>query len=164
MVDRYLAGFAYLSLPDPDGYQTSLIEVMQRYPKWAGEYAIVRPNRDNANLPVSSIVLRIWLEEIVGPHRRARQWESEAKEQLEERSLIEGTVSQRETYEEVCMDMAQRGMPLDGKKHVNIDEEVKAFKARHNLTDEQWDSIPDGDINSRRLDRVARKVLLGLRG
>lgn len=155
-----MAGFPYLSLSDPEGYQAALIEVMQGYPTWAGEYAIKRENSDNPNLPISDIALRKALEATVIPHRRGHEWNRGALEQLDDRKLIESSPKPKPTYEEFKEDMARRGMPIDAKRYVNIDEEVSAFKRTHNLTDAQWDAIPNSDVSAKRLDQIVKNLVL----
>lgn len=145
LVDRYLAGFPYLSLPDPEGYQTALTEVMQRYPQWAGEYAIKQANPDNPNLPVSDIVLRKWLESLVRPHRAAQAWDKHSTDQIEERKLIEGPAQTKQTYDEFRQEMAMRGMPINGggKRSRELDPLPEETMAKLGLSKDQWDALPD---------------------
>lgn len=147
LIDRYLAGFPYLSLPDPEGYQTALTEVMQRYPQWAGAYAIKQANPDNANLPVSDIVMRRWLESLVQPHRIGAVWDRQSDKQVEERKLIGSDVPPvaKQSYEEFRAEMAARGLPIDRNDPALITETPEEVMGRFGLTQEQWNAIPDGD-------------------
>jgi hypothetical protein len=145
LVDRYLARFAYLSLPDPEGYQTALLEVAQRYPKWAGDWAIERANPDNPNLPVSSIVLRKWLEEIVAPHRSANEWDARSARQIDDRKLLEeGPPTPKQSYHEFKMGMAERGLPIDRNDPLIHGETPEQFMQKYGLSREQWNAIPEG--------------------
>lgn len=140
LIDRYLSGFPYLSLTDPEGYQAALAEMMQRYPKWAGEYAIRRPNKDAPNMPASELLLKTWLEELVAPHRSLTKWNEKASEQLEERKLLESHIP-KQTFSEMKVEMKLRGLYVDEKGLAP--EEPEVVRNKLGLSQEQWDALPN---------------------
>ena len=89
LVDRLLAGFPQLNLRDPDGYVAALVQVLMQYPSWAGEQAVLHRVCENPDFPPSDRRLRLWLADIVSPHRFVHEWNTKAKMQLAERKTIE---------------------------------------------------------------------------
>jgi hypothetical protein len=145
LTDRYLAGFAYLTLPDPRGYQAALIAVLVPYPKWAGMRVIERADPDRPNLPASAFLLRKWLEELVRPYRRSREWDKRSAEQLQERKLLAAPEAKpKQSYEDFKKEMAACGLPIDGKDRGEFWERPEEVLKKYGITQEQWSAIPPG--------------------
>lgn len=86
-------------------------------------------------------------EYFYAPRRQAAEWDKRSLEQLAERAALESLPPKTDTwYHEFKADMAARGMPVDAKKEFTVDmaaAERDRFKAKHNLTDAEWDAIPN---------------------
>lgn len=82
-------------------------------------------------------------ETIEAPRRDRRAYEERSTKQLRARAEIDAKPKTKSTYEEIKADMAARGMSFDGKKHVDVQEEKNALKKKYNLTEAQWDALPD---------------------
>jgi hypothetical protein len=85
LVRRMLAGFQNLSAHDAEGYRIALIEVMSDYPIWAGEQAVLKAAEQNPDFPLTAPRLRIWLAELVRPHRFVEEWNARSQKQIAER-------------------------------------------------------------------------------
>jgi hypothetical protein len=70
-----------------------------------------------------------------------REFDERTEEQLAERARMARLPRPRQTYKEFLAEMAARGMPIHPERQCQEDAEM--FKAKHQLTDEQWDAIPD---------------------
>jgi hypothetical protein len=86
LVRRLLAGYPHLNAHDPEGYIAALVQVMESYPAWAGERAIVRVDAENAKFPPTDRVLRGWLEEHVRPYKFGEEWNRQARKQIAARA------------------------------------------------------------------------------
>ena len=85
LVRRMLAGFPNLNAHDPEGYRIALIEVMSDYPIWAGEQAVLKAAEENPDYPPTGPRLRVWLAELVRPHRFVQEWNARSIKQIAER-------------------------------------------------------------------------------
>ncbi len=65
------------------------------------------------------------------------------KEQLEERARLEALPSPRQTYEEFVAEMKVRGLPIDGRPYNPDRDSVESIRKRFNISQEQWNAIPD---------------------
>lgn len=82
-------------------------------------------------------------EAIVGPRRRIEQRQASIKKQLAEREALEAPVERRQTWPEVVEEMASRGFGVP-KGH---SETPMSVRAKGNLTQEQWDDLPNQPTN-----------------
>jgi hypothetical protein len=82
-------------------------------------------------------------EDLYGPTRRRMEREANIAKQLEERTdrERESESKSKQTYAEFKAEMEARGMPIDGKK-VHGETAAKVM-ARFEISQEQWDAIPD---------------------
>ena len=85
LVDKLLRNYPNLNAHDPRGYITALGEIMEEFPMWAAEQAIVRLADESPDFPPTGPRLRKTLSEIVSPHRHAAEWNARAQKQLAER-------------------------------------------------------------------------------
>lgn len=139
---RLLRGYPYLNLADPQGYATTLVEILIGYPHWVGVRAIRRIDDDNPNFPPSDRMLRKWCEEIFAPARFAALWRRRAREQIADRKCLPRP--QRPTYEEIASEMCARGLPMRGGKPAQARGDASAcMAAKLGLTKEQWEALPD---------------------
>lgn len=84
-VRRLLAGYPQVNLHDPQGYVAALVEVMEQYPAWAGQAAILKVDEEHAQFPPSDRTLRKWLEEAVSFWRANAERNRRIAKQLAER-------------------------------------------------------------------------------
>lgn len=147
LADRYLAGFPYLSLSDPEGYQSALVDVLQKYPMWAGEFVIQKGNDENPNLPVSAIQLRKWLEDAVRVHRNAAQWNEDSKKQIEGRKLL-ADERPKQTEEEFWREMEARGLRRPDRPQTPVEFTADLVKQKYGISDADWDAIPNQPVDS----------------
>lgn len=81
-------------------------------------------------------------EELYAFERRKQAREAKLKEQFDERAKSEATGNPQQTYDEFRAEMAARGMPIQKNDRL-ISDSVVEVKAKYELTDAQWDAIPD---------------------
>ena len=96
LVDKMLRNYPNLNAHDPRGYITALGEIMEEFPRWAAEQAIVRLADESPDFPPTGPRLRKTLSEIVSPHRRAAEWNAQAQKQLAEREKRDREVKQQQ--------------------------------------------------------------------
>lgn len=140
LVVRLLAGFPYLSLPEPEAYANALGDAFSSYPMWAGEFAIRHGDLGDPSFPPTDRKLRQCLEELVRPHRYAQQWDKAAMKQIAARD----DDRPRKTYEEIAAEFAEIGIVFGrGPRDAEGAVDVNALCDDHGVSKEQWDAIPN---------------------
>lgn len=145
MLGCYRAGDAH----DPKVYVTAVIAVLSDYTQ-----DIV----DRVTDPRDGIPSKIkWLptiaeikgacEQIAGPRRRNAEWNEQSQRQLAERKALEDR-RPKQTYEEFKAEMAARGMPVNGTRTMAATHTVEDLKHLGNLSDAQWDALPNTDAGT----------------
>jgi hypothetical protein len=77
------------------------------------------------------------------PRAARQEKEKKIREQLEERAALEALPPPKQTYEEFVAEMKSRGLPIDGRKFKPDQDSVEAIRKRYNISEEQWNAIPD---------------------
>lgn len=130
---------------DPEVYIGAVIAVLSRYP-----VEIVKAVVD----PCSGIPSQIkWLPSIqeikaACEDEKARTavwrdvWTERSREQLAERKRLAPPSERRQTFAEIKAEMAGRGVHLSGPR-VYDGPTADEVRTRFNVSQEQWDAIPD---------------------
>jgi hypothetical protein len=144
---------------DPEVYTGAVIAVLSDYPLDVIARVVDPrnglPSRINWLPTIAEI--KSACEDIEGPRRRSREWESGARRQIAERSAtaIEDQ-RPRKTYEQIAAEFAEAGLIIGPKSNPAAATDLSDFLARHGVTREQWDAIEGRDEYR---ERMARKGL-----
>lgn len=142
---------------DPKVYITAVIAVLSAYPQDIIDEAVDPRCGIPGKIKWLPTIAEVkdFCEELAAPRRRAAEWDKRSAEQLAERKLLEDR-RPKQTYEEFKAEMEARGLPVDKIIRKHIADEAAAFMAKHNLTQEQFDAIPNG-ISVERFDKIVER-------
>jgi hypothetical protein len=146
-------------------FVVSLGMVLENYPD-----AVIR----EATHPVSGIVRQCkwppsiaefseFCEELKRRSEFGANWEMRSKKQLAEREKFERDAKAESqehrdgVVDRVQREMAAAGMRLAGDKNKYALENAETLKEKYNLTDGQWDSIPDIKISRDGIEKMWAK-------
>lgn len=147
---QYRAGDAN----DPETYVASVAAVLAEYPMETIRY-VTDPRTGIAANPLKDPETgKVWTgmpdlanvkracEIHYAPTKRALEWEAHERRAAAERRQIEAErEGPRLTYDQIKAKFADVGIHIGPKARQPFD--AGAFRKRHGITQEQWDSIPD---------------------
>lgn len=133
---------------DPEIYTAAVIDLLSRYPALVVE-AVTEPSRGlPAKLKWLPTIAEIKeaCEAEMAPIRRQEARDAAQREQAMRPPMLEDR-SQRPTYDELVARCARDGLFIGrrgkGRHPPMSDAELSAFKAEHEISDEQWGDLPN---------------------
>lgn len=146
-----LGAFRLADADDPDIYVGHIRRVLSQYPLWVSKRAASRVPDELKWLPAPQEVRQI-CEAIYAPTLRDQRRQAVFDETLGSRGLPK-LEEPRQTYEQFCAEMARRGMPVRKQDRNSEEFDVEAFKTKHDISDDMWNSTPEGDCKFKKLER-----------
>ena len=111
---RLLEGYPHLSLTKPKEYMTTLVEVLQGYPFWVGEFAIRRTDAgDNANFLPSDRQMRKWCDDLIAPAVSLERWNRQVALALPppDKPSVPDTTPEQRFHQAMALEMRARRAP-----------------------------------------------------
>lgn len=144
---KLLRGYTSLAVHDPEGYIAEVVTLLSGYPLWAGEAVIEKVRKTSKFIPNISDI-HPELETAVRPLRYAAEWDAQSKRQItDQRGSEESPKHRAAVVDRIRKEMAANGMPIMGDKKSDYDPQFteEAVKKKFNISDQQWNQIPDAD-------------------